>query len=646
MIDSRTVFTTGLITLILLPTIAYSAPALSVSKSWARTYGGTFSEEAYSVVQTSDGGFMVAGQTNSFGSTHPHFWVLRLDEDGTVVWERAFTGIGGDAALSAVQTSDGGFAVAGTTGSFGAGRDFWVLRLDEDGTVVWENAYGGPGSEVAYSLVQTSDGGFIVAGYSIPFGGGDADFLVLRLDEDGGVAWEKAYGGPRFDTALSVIQVSDGDFIAAGNTNSFGAGDYDFWVLRLDESGSVVWDKTFGGPNFEELRSLGPTSDGGFIIGGSSVDGYWVLRLDADASVVWEKSYNAPGFYPDEVYSVGQTPDEGFIVAGTENRGFSDANFWLLRLNTDGGVEWERKYGGPLADEAFSAGQTSDGGFIVAGRTNSFGQGTFDILVLRLDANGLIETCSLQRDISHGPTVTDTEASSGSSGATGAETGVQVTATTAVIIETSAIISILCPAATERAMISVSTFFTDSSLNPLFLDQFGNPRVDVVLARGVVRSTNPGEVLAWVKVANEAGAFESLKVDVTLPADWTVHPSWMKAGGGIHVYFEFADSSRVEVEDLATITIRGVNPQTVSLTISDLTATVAGLGPRESILLAVKLKYSLRGFIQPATTFPHTYTATATATGYTMPSFTAESSTDNQSGYFIVYARTFGDTTD
>ncbi len=194
--------------------------------------------------------------------------------------------------------------------------------------------------------------------------------------------------------------------------------------------------------------------------------------------------------------------------------------------------------------------------------------------------------------------------------------------------------------------ISVSKFFTDSSLNPLPTDQNGNPKVDVVLANGIVRSTNPGQVLAWVNVTNTGGVpVDSLKLNETLPVDWVVHPRWMPATGAIHVFFVFTNGTRVEITDPTTIAVSTGNPQSVVLLIPDIAATAAGtsLGGGENILLSVKLSYGLIGTSQSAASYPRNYTDTASAAAFTGTGFTGSEFTGTASGFFIAFAKVVGD---
>jgi uncharacterized delta-60 repeat protein len=368
--------------------------------TWAKTYGGSGVESVdsrSSIQQTSDGGYIVGVYSGSFGPGGSDLWVLKLNSDGSVAWQKTYGGSSTDDTHSIQQTSDGGYIVGGRTYSFGAGvGDIWLLKLNSDGSVAWQKTYGGPDFEYAHSIQQTSDGGYIALGNTYSFGAGFADIWVLKLNSDGSVAWQKTYGGSKGDYASSIQQTSDGGYILLGATYSFGAGDGDLWVLKLNSDGSVAWQKTYGGSDAEWGSSIQQTLDGGYILlgetysfgaGGSDL---WVLKLDSDGSVAWQKTYG--GSDEDSGSSIQQASDGGYIVAGeTLSFGAGAGDLWVLKLNPDGSVAWQRTYGGSEEDWGSSIQQTSDGGYIVAAVSDSFG--FYDILVLKLDSNGNISGC-------------------------------------------------------------------------------------------------------------------------------------------------------------------------------------------------------------------------------------------------------------
>ena len=422
------------------------------ASQWAKTYGGGNHDRAYCIQQTTDDGFIVTGMTWSFGAGNYDLWIVRLDPNGNPLWQKTYGGADADCPLSIQQTTDGGFIVAGTSGSFGAGwYDFWVFKLDPNGNPLWQKTYGGGNYDEAYSIQQTTDGGYIVAGYTWSFGAGWYDFWVLKLDSDGNPLWQKTYGGGNWDVANSIEQTTDGGYIVAGRTASFGAGRGDFWVLKLDSGGNPLWQKTYGGVTFDCAESIQQTTDGGYIVAGrtGSLTGYfgasdsdaWVLKLDADGNPLWQKTYGGGTF--DEARSIQQTTDGGFIVAGVTNSfGIGDYDFWVLKLDSSGNPLWQKTYGGVTFDYVLSIQQTTDGGFIVAGETNSSGAGVYDFLVLKLNNNGEIKDCDIIG--TSNATVTDTTVSPANTSVNGVTSSATITNTSIIAQETSATINVLC----------------------------------------------------------------------------------------------------------------------------------------------------------------------------------------------------------
>ena len=371
---------------------------------WAKSYGGNTNDILQSAVPTSDGGVIAAGYNQPRPSTGHQFFVLRLDANGNIIWQRTYGGgaTSDDFAHSVRQTLDGGFIVAGHSfvpGSTPGNTDFWVLRLDANGGVIWQKKYGGAGGDHNAQVDVTPDGGFFVAGVTASFGAGpNGDFWVLRLDATGNIIWQKTYGGSGTEYAYSMKSTSDGGAVVAGYTNSFGGGGAYIWVLRLDANGNVVWQKTYGGSGDEVAYSVELTPDG-FVVAGwtgvsATVSYVEVLRLNANGNVLWQKSYGSGAEYAESVQS---TVDGGFIVAGvTASFGAGGDDMWALRLDGNGNVVWQKTYGGTNADRAYSVRVTSNGGFMLAGTTGSFGSGGHDFWVLQLDANGsLASGCSL-----------------------------------------------------------------------------------------------------------------------------------------------------------------------------------------------------------------------------------------------------------
>ncbi len=383
----------------------YSSPNPMSATYFAKTYGGTYDDWASSVQQTSDGGYIVAGTTYSlysFGAGLDDIFLIKTDANGNVIWAKTYGGTDDDRAYSFQQTSDGGYIVAGRTWSFGAGGvDIILIKTDANGNIQWAKTYGGTDDDSAFSVQQTSDGGYIVAGYTESFGAG-GDIILIKTDANGNVQWAKTYGGIIVDRAYSVQQTSDGGYIVAVRTWSF----VGIILIKTDANGNIQWAKTYG---YDQASSVQQTSDGGYIVAGltfsfgaGGVD-IFLIKTDANGNVIWAKTYG--GTSHDWAYSVQQTSDSGYIVAGyTYSFGAGSWDIFLIKTDANGNVIWAKTYGGTNYDTASSVQQTSDGGYIVAGTTRSFGAGWDDIILIKTDANGNIGSCGIVRNAS--PTVT------------------------------------------------------------------------------------------------------------------------------------------------------------------------------------------------------------------------------------------------
>jgi uncharacterized delta-60 repeat protein len=392
---------------------------LSLNAQWARTYGGSGSDHASSIQQTSDGGYIVTGTTDSFGAGEYDIWVLKLSQDGEIEWQKTYGGSDFDSAHSIQQTSDGGYIIAGNTNSFdGGSSDFWILKLSPDGEIEWQKTYGGSDSDFAHSIQQTSDGGYIVAG-DIGLMGGTYGAWVLKLSSTGDIEWKKTYE-VSFETP-SIQQTSDGGYIVAGSAYFVG-GPSGFWILKLSPAGEIEWQKTYGGSGSDRAPSIQQTSDGGYIVAGrtdsfgAGESDILVLKLSSTGDIEWQKTYGGSRW--ENFASIQQTNDGGYIVAGNDPGRVRYDDFWVLKLSPDGEIEWQKAYGASASDSASSIQQTSDGGYIVAGYTMSWGAGSGDFWVLKLSSDGSINPrCSFIRssyaevsDTDISPVVTNTTA--------------------------------------------------------------------------------------------------------------------------------------------------------------------------------------------------------------------------------------------
>jgi len=455
---------------------------------FARTYGGIYEDYAYSVQQTSDGGYIVAGYTNSFGAGGYDILLIKTDANGNLQWAKTYGGTSdNDYAYSVQQTSDGGYIVTGITYSFGAGGgDFFLIKTDANGNVSWAKTYGRTGEDRAYSVRQTSDGGYIVAGYTNSFGAGGIDIFLIKTDANGNVSWAKTYGGTGDDIARSVQQTSDGGYILAGETYSFGAGGIDIFLIKTDANGNVSWAKTYGGTGDDTARSVRQTSDGGYIVAGYTNSfgaggrDIFLIKTDANGNVSWAKTYGGTG--NDHAFSIQQTSDGGYIVAGeTRSFGAGSWDVFLVKTDANGNIQWAKTYGGTNSDWAQSVQQTSDGGYIVASATFSFGAGNFDIFLVKTDANGDIGSCGIVQNVT--PTVTTPS--------------VTVTTPSPTVLSVS-------PTVTSPSLTVTSPTLTVTAPCPLSISESCKPVSDLITPyKGGIKVSGSGEF--EVKVYNVSG---------------------------------------------------------------------------------------------------------------------------------------------
>ncbi len=371
--------------------------------AWSKTFGGTDDDGASSVQQTSDGGYIIAGSTGSYGAGSNDFWLVKTDSDGKKVWDKSFGGTSHDRASSVQQTFDGGYIIAGSIDRTipAGGADVRLVKTDSSGNKVWDKTYGGSGGYLANSVQQTSDGGYILAGSTGSYDTGDWDVWLVKTDSDGNKVWDKTFGGTATDSASSVQQTSDGGYILAGHTGYYGTGEYDFWLVKTDSDGNKVWDKSFGGTDEELASSVHQTSDGGYILAGST-ESYdagdwdvWLVKTDSSGNKQWDKTFS--GTDDDWALSVRQTSDGGYILTGyTESYGAGSRDAWLVKTDSDGNKVWDKTFGGTSHDWALSVQQTSDGGYILAGLTHSYGVGGYDFWLIKV---GVISTPTPTSDI-------------------------------------------------------------------------------------------------------------------------------------------------------------------------------------------------------------------------------------------------------
>jgi hypothetical protein len=359
---------------------------------WTKTFGGSNIDVGHAVQQTMDGGYIIAGYTRSYGAmSGRNVWLVKTDASGNEEWNNAFGGDNDEEAYSVLQTSDGGYVFTGYTESFGMGlNDVLLIKSDSSGTSQWIRTFGGAQDDEGYCLDHTTDGGFIIAGVTSSSGAGSRDVWLIKTDSTGNEEWNRTLGGFSSDGARSVQQTSDGGYILTGWTLSYGPGfPGNAWLVKTDSAGNVEWDQVFGGDDVDRGYSIQQTADGGYILTGytssfgAGLDDMLLIKTDASGNAEWNKTFGGTG--RDYGNVVRQTADGGYIITGyTLSFGAGGDDLWLVKTDSAGNEEWNNTYGGSASDVGYDVQQTQDGGYIITGHTLSYGAGLHDVYLIRL----------------------------------------------------------------------------------------------------------------------------------------------------------------------------------------------------------------------------------------------------------------------
>ncbi|HLG34923.1 MAG TPA: T9SS type A sorting domain-containing protein [Bacteroidia bacterium] len=363
------------------------------TSNFSKTYGGVAGDYGHAVQQTNDSGYIVAGFTLSFGTGSQNVYVIKTDANGDTLWPRTFRGNINATTNFVKQTYDNGYIVAGNSNNMWGGTNY-LIRLDSNGDTLWTRIYGG-NYDLVVSVHQTSDNGFIIGGITESFGADSADVYLTKTDSNGNILWTKIYGGGiRNEGAYSFNLTSDGGFIICGYTSSYGAGGYDFYLMRTDSGGNPLWVKTFGGADMDIAHSVEQTTDGGFIVTGSTnsfgVGEYdiYLIRADGNGNLLWSNTYG--GINDDGGNCVQQTTDGGYIVAGATNSfGVDSTVVYIVRTDSNGNILWSKTINNAGNNSASSIQKTLDQGYIITGVTNNqmlFYTG--DVYLIKTDSNG------------------------------------------------------------------------------------------------------------------------------------------------------------------------------------------------------------------------------------------------------------------
>ncbi|MBX0332433.1 T9SS type A sorting domain-containing protein [Pontibacter sp. HSC-14F20] len=428
--------------LTLLLCLASTRQAQGQEIEWDKTIGGFDDDALTSLQQTADGGYILGGYSKSDISGDKSesskgfydYWIVKLDANGNKEWDKTYGGSSSDILITIKQTQDGGYILGGRSysdisgdknGPLRGSEDYWIIKLDATGNKEWDRTFGGDGQDIFTSIQQTGDGGYILGGFSdsgisgdkseAQKGSGDElvwDYWVVKVDASGNKEWDRTIGGNDSDRLQAIQQTLDGGYILGGYSNSgisddkseASRGGYDFWIVKINANGGIVWDKTYGGDNHEVFGSLQQialeqTLDGGYILGGSSASGisgdktevnrgqgddafnydFWVVKIDANGAKEWDKTFG--GDSNDNLVSLQQTIDNGYILGGSSESGISGEksepsgeesnDYWVVKIDANGILEWEKTIGGNGIDMLQSLQQTLDGGYILGGSSNA-----------------------------------------------------------------------------------------------------------------------------------------------------------------------------------------------------------------------------------------------------------------------------------
>lgn len=369
----------------------------NAQSQWQRTIGGTNHDQSNCIIMTNDGGFAAAGYTYSFAAGYEDMYIVKCTASGSILWTKTIGGVNSDAARSIIQTSDGGYAIAGDTYDYSSTTADWlIIRLDAAGNIQWTRTINRAAYDYACSIVQTNDGGFAISGVSATGGVFSGDMYVVKLSSAGNHLWSKTYGGTHDEVAYTIIKTSDGGLAFAGYSNSFGSYNV-FNFIKTDSLGNIQWNRLIGASGTgSHIYSIKQTTDGGYVLAGehtpTGTGNYdmYIVKLNSSGTIEWTRTVIGTGY--DMANSVIQTIDGSYILAGyTNSYGAGGNDMYIAKLNNIGVLQWSKTVGETGDEQALYVVNSNDGGFITAGYTASFGSGGKDIFIVKFDAAG--NTC-------------------------------------------------------------------------------------------------------------------------------------------------------------------------------------------------------------------------------------------------------------
>jgi len=375
------------------------------TNTFANTWGKAGDDKGEGIAKTSDGGVVVTGYTNSAGAGGYDMFIAKYDASGNLTWNKTWGGNCDDYGFSVVQASDGGYLATGETCTYGVEGDVFIVKYDSAGNFLWNKIWGGADEEWANSIINTSDGGFVVDGATYSFGSsGSADIFILKYDASGNLIWNKTWGGSEWESpvsANSIIQTSDNGYALTAITYSYGAGESDLVLLKFDSSGNLTWNKTWGSGTYDGGFSVLQTADSGYLVTGYSdynlsYDNMLLVKFTSTGTVSWSKTWGGNDYYS-EAYSITKVSDGGYVVMGeieNPNDGWY-GDIAMTKFSSTGIMQWVKYWGKDGINEGstYSVAAMSDGGFAAVGYTDSYGGGSHDSAILRFSNSGDIANC-------------------------------------------------------------------------------------------------------------------------------------------------------------------------------------------------------------------------------------------------------------
>jgi PKD repeat protein len=372
------------------------------STTFQKYFREGINDEGLRVVQASDGNYVIAGDMTRTASGLSDLFMIKINQQGDTLWEKTYGGTNYEGTSGAVpmgfaETSDKGFVMLSTTYSFGPMyTDIYLVRTDSMGNHLWSRTYGRTGTDYGLDIKELPGGGYIISGAVTPGQTGYMDAALIRIDAGGDTLWTKMFGAPALnDFVHSVDLATDGGFIAAGYTDNYGAGGQDYYLVKTDSLGNILWTKTYGTPDHDQCFCVDATSDGGYIltgITGNSNRDIGVIKTDASGNVLWARRYGGPSM--ENSWHIKQTADQGYIISGSTHAyagpPHNTSNALLVKTDSSGDTLWTRTYGNvQYQDVLYNASETSDGGYIVSGHTN-FGTpfNGCDVYVVKTNSSG------------------------------------------------------------------------------------------------------------------------------------------------------------------------------------------------------------------------------------------------------------------